>query len=58
MTPVEFIENTCSGWISVAIAERAHIEVAVWHVVCGAWKWVAFHVFTVFVYLIQKGSGR
>lgn len=54
MTPVEFLENTTSGWISVAIAERGHIEVVVWHFLCASWKYIAFHAFAGFVWLINK----
>jgi hypothetical protein len=54
MTPADFLENTVSGWVSVAMAERSHIFVWVWHFLCASWRYIALHAFAVVVYLISS----
>jgi hypothetical protein len=56
MTLPDFLANTTSGWISVAMAEKTHLIAAFWHVFCASWKWLAFHAFAAFVYLIGKAK--
>jgi hypothetical protein len=56
MTPSDFVENTLSGWVSVAMAERSHIFLWIWHFLCSSWRYIALHAFAVFVYLVNKAK--